>query len=376
MRVAIDAIPLLLRSAGVKTYLFNWIVSLRRVAGDGRVVTFPSLGPLVSYSHERSVLGRLPTLGRLALLHANNYSPVSWLDWLGPKSDVFHASQQLWNPPRRGRLTGTLYDMTCWLVPETHSLANVSAAHRFAQRVLCRADGLIAISESTRRDAVRILGLPPEKIEVIYPGVADAFFRTTPVSAGLAAAKYSLGRPYALFVGTIEPRKNVDRLLDAWATLSPGLRSEFDLVLAGPVGWAEPSTMARLQSPSSTVRYLGYVPEEDLPGLTRGASLFVYPSLYEGFGLPVGQAMAAGAPVVTSNVSSMPEVAGEAGLLADPKSTAEIARAIETLLLSESLRTQLSSHGLRLAQRYRWEHCAAASWRFFERVCGQACASR
>jgi alpha-1,3-rhamnosyl/mannosyltransferase len=369
MRVAIDAIPLLLRSAGVKTYLFNWIVSLRRVAGDGRVVTFPSLGPLVSYSHERSVLGRLPTLGRLALLHARNSLPSPWLDWSGPSADVFHASQQSWNPPRRGRLTATLYDMTCWLVPETHSRANVAGARHFAERVLCRADGLIAISESTRRDALRILNLPPEKVEVIYPGVSDAFFQTTPESAGAAAAKYGLERPYVLFVGTIEPRKNVDRLLDAWAALAPSVRSEFDLVLAGPLGWAEPSTVARLQSPSASVRYLGYVPEEDLPGLTRGASVFVYPSLYEGFGLPIGQAMAAGVPVVTSNVSSMPEAAGEAALLADPSSTQEIAGAIETLLLSESLRTQLSAHGLRLAERYRWEHCAAVSWRFFERVC-------
>jgi glycosyltransferase involved in cell wall biosynthesis len=369
MRVAIDAIPLLLRSAGVKTYLFHWIASLRRLAGDGSVAAFPSVGPLGDCSHERSVLGRLPTLGRLALLHANNYSPVQWLDWIGPKADVFHASQQLWNPPRRCRLTATLYDMTCWLVPGTHSRANVIAAHRFAGRVLRRADGLIAISENTRRDAVRILGLPPEKIEVIYPGVSDAFFHTTSESAAAAATTYGLERPYALFVGTIEPRKNVDRLIDAWAALAPGLRSEFDLVLAGPLGWAKPSTVARLQSPSKSVRYLGYVPEEDLPGLTRGASIFVYPSLYEGFGLPVGQAMAAGVPVVTSNVSSMPEVAGEAALLADPLSTPEVARAIETLLLSESLRTQLSSHGLRLAQRYRWEHCAAASWRFFERLC-------
>jgi glycosyltransferase involved in cell wall biosynthesis len=133
--------------------------------------------------------------------------------------------------------------MTCWLVPETHSRANVAVARHFAERVLCRADGLIAISESTRRDALRILNLRPEKVEVIYPGVSDAFFQTTPESAAAAAAKYGLERPYVLFVGTIEPRKNVDRLLDACGL---ALR-QLLIVLAGLLGWVELSTVARLQ---------------------------------------------------------------------------------------------------------------------------------
>ncbi len=334
------------------------------MAGDVAVSAWPYLDPGEEYSHEKSLLSQPATYARLALLYAANYSGLPLLDWLGPRVDLFHASNQLWNPPRSCRLTATLYDMTCWLVPETHSAANVRASRLFAERVMRRADGLIAISESTRRDAVRILGLPEEKIEVIYPGVAEAFFSAAPGAAG----KLGLTRPYVLFVGTIEPRKNIDTLLDAWNQLRPSLRGEFELVVAGPAGWASPGTLDRLRSAGNGVRYLGYVAEEDLPGLTAGATAFVYPSLYEGFGLPLGQAMAAGVPVITSNISSMPEVAGDAGLLVDPRSPAEIAAAIERLLLSPGLRAELAAQGHARAQRYTWEACARQSIEFFRRL--------
>jgi alpha-1,3-rhamnosyl/mannosyltransferase len=126
--------------------------------------------------------------------------------------------------------------------------------------------------------------------------------------------------------------------------------------------------LARLQSDLPGVRYLGYVPEEDLPGLTAGATVFVYPSLYEGFGLPLGQAMAAGVPVVTSNVSSMPEVAGDAGLLVDPHSPAELAAAMEKLLDSPGRRATLARNGLARARLFTWENCAVQSLEFFRRI--------
>ncbi len=360
MRIAIDSTPLLLRSAGVKTYVYNWFRSLKKAATGDVVLAWPFLLPGDDYSHEESVVSRLGTLARLAWLHAANYSPIPLLDWIGPRVDVFHASQQLRNPPRSARLTATLYDMTCWLVPETHSRRNVWASKLFAERVMRRADGLISISESTRRDAVRILGLDSEKITVIYPGVAEAFFRAAP-----AGGRCGLSRPYILFVGTVEPRKNIDTLLDAYAQLPSPLRAEFDLVLAGPAGWGNLGTLERLRSGQAGVRYLGYVPEEDLPGLTAGATVFVYPSLYEGFGLPLAQAMAAGVPAVTSNVSSMPEVAGDAALLVDPRSPTEIAAAVERLLVSPDLRATLARNGRSRAQRYTWENCARESLEFF-----------
>lgn len=371
MRITIDASPLLVRSAGVKNYLFYWIRSLRALAGQYAVRTFPVELGLGGLDHEKSLAGRLATAAGLARLHAANHLSAYAVDWWRGADDVFHASWLLHRPPRRARLTATLYDMTCWLMPEVHTPANVAAARSFADHMLRRAHGLIAISHHTRDDAVRILGLDGDRIEVIWPGVADAFFDVADGDIVTVRQRYGLSRPYALFVGTIEPRKNVARLLEAWEGLRAELRERFDLVVAGPVGWSEDALLERLQrGAASGVRYLGYVPEGDLPALTAGATVFVYPSLYEGFGLPVAQAMAAGAPVLTSAVSSLPEIGGEAVMLVDPASVAELRTALERMLESECLRRRFAEAGRRRAEAFRWERAARESLRFFERIVG------
>jgi glycosyltransferase involved in cell wall biosynthesis len=214
------------------------------------------------------------------------------------------------------------------------------------------------VSENTRQDAIRLLSIAPDRIQTIYSGIAEEYFTAQPITRA---------RPYALYVGTIEPRKNLRVLLDSWALLKPSLRADFDLVIAGPRGWSSEETLARIQREAT---YLGYVPERDLPGLFAGATAFVYPSLYEGFGFPVAQAMAAGAPVITSNNSCLPEIVGDAALLIDPKSPAEIESALTRLLESEALRADLAARGRKRAELFRWEKCATQSLKFFRGVCG------
>ncbi|MGC9952028.1 MAG: glycosyltransferase family 1 protein [Bryobacteraceae bacterium] len=367
MRIFIDAIPLLVRSAGVKNYLFHWIVHLRRLLGDEQVRLFPFLDRLPDLDHEGSIADPPGTLARQALLFAMNLWPNGAADLMAPPDGIFHATKLLY-PPRHLHLTATLHDMTCWLLPELHQPANVAAEKRFAERVWKRSAGLIAVSESTRRDAVTVLHLNPEIIQVIYPGVAERFFEAAAETGASARLKYGLRRPYALYVGTVEPRKNLDRLLDAWQALHASVREQFDLVVAGPEGWQSAGTMARLRAPTPGLRYLAYVPEPDLPGITAGATVFVYPSLYEGFGFPVAQAMAAGVPVITSNLSSLPEVTGGAAALIDPQSPAELRAALDRLLTSPSTRAQQAAAGRIQAQRFRWDTCAKQSVEFFERL--------
>ena len=371
MQITIDAVPLLVRSAGVKNYLFHWIVHLRRLLGDAQVRLFPFLDRLPELNHEGSIAGAPGTLARQGLLYALNLWPNRAWDWMGPAADIFHATKLL-NPPRRPHLTATLHDMTCWLLPEFHQPDNVAAEKRFAGRIWKRAAGLIAVSENTRRDAVRVLGLNPNNIRVIYPGVPEPYFQATLETGGATRQKYRLARPYALYVGTVEPRKNLDCLLDAWQTLAASVRDEFALVVAGPEGWRSAATMARLRSPTAGVRYLGYVPECDLPDITAGAAVFIYPSLYEGFGFPVAQAMAASVPVITSNLSSLPEVTGGAAALIDPRSLAEMCTALGRLLTSPDSRAQMAEAGRVQAQRFRWDTCARQSLEFFAKIAGRA----
>ena len=361
MRVLIDATSLLLRSAGVKSYTYYWIRSLRQQAGPGEISSFPYLDDAGHFTHERSVLGPLATYPRLALLYAVNAPGNPMLEWIASRAGVFHVSNQLRrNIPTRPKITATVHDLTCWLMPELHTVANVRADRFFAEHTLKRADALIAVSENTRQDAIRLLGIAPEKIETIYSGIPAAYFDAAPLRRA---------RPYALFVGTIEPRKNIEALLDAWSGMR--FRDDFDLVVAGPPGWSSERAMARLKSGEAGVRYLGYVPESEMPALTAGATIFLYPSLYEGFGFPVAQAMAAGVAVLTSDTSCLPEVAGDGALFVDPASTAELRAGIDRLLDSPSLRAELGARGRERARRFRWEECARRSLDFFRRISGE-----
>jgi len=369
MRLAIDAMPLLVRSAGVKNHLYHWIAHLRRSAApDVSIGLFPWLGEPGPLNHETSQAGPLRTWLSLALFHFFNLPGNPTLDWF-ERADVFHCSR-LGNPPRRPRLTATLHDLTCWTMPRFHTSANVAAERRMADSVWKRAAGLIAVSANTRDEAVRLLGLDARRIRVIYNGVDERFFAAGEAEAQAARARSRLEKPYVLWVGTIEPRKNLDRALDAWAALPEELRAAFDLVVAGPAGWAAPRTLARLRAAPPGVRYLGYVAESHLPGLTAGAAALFYPSLYEGFGLPVAQAMACGVPVVTSGVSALPEIAGEGALYADPLSLAGLRAALERLLRSAELRRQLGQAGRQRAARYRWDEAARLSLEFFRNLAG------
>jgi alpha-1,3-rhamnosyl/mannosyltransferase len=369
MRVVIDAVPLLIRSAGVKNYLYHWIGSLRRAAGalcgPDTIATFPALKRLGRLTHNASMAGPWRTGTGLAALALSNYSRLPVLDWLTHGADIFHSSGLVRHPPRRPRLTATIHDMTCWLMPELHAAANLHADRGFAT-ILRRADRLIAVSESTKADAVRTLGLAPEKITVIHPGIAAAFFDPSAEAIDAARARYGLRRPFVLFIGTIEPRKNVGMLLDAYEALPAPVRREFDLVIAGPIGWAPAEIIARVRR----ARYLGYVPEPDVAPLTAAATVFAFPSLYEGFGFPVAQAMAAGTAVITSRVASLPEITGDAALLIDPRSLTELRDSLSRLLLTPTLRAELAVRGRARARAFGWEECAARSLRFFQEAAG------
>lgn len=365
MRISVDASPLLLRSAGVKNYLYHWIHALQRTSNANAVEAYPFIRDLGELTHESSVMNLLHTVPRIAWLLASNRFAATRRLATGDAS-VFHVTNQVHGGVKGKALTATVHDMTCWLTPEFHTPANIIADKRFAERILTRADGLIAVSENTRLDAIRLLNLNPDKIVAIHSGVPDDYFRATDDDAVRVRKRLKLSKPFILHIGTVEPRKNLDALLDAYLLLSPSVRGAVNLVFAGPMGWAASTTSKRILSGLPGVRYLGYVPEADLPGLTRAAAVFAYPSLYEGFGFPVAQAMAAGVPVITSNNSCLPEITGAGAIHVDPHSPSGIRDALDELLLSPDKAAAIAAAGRLKAEEYRWDRCAERSWQFFQ----------
>ena len=230
-----------------------------------------------------------------------------------------------------------------WLVP------------RLARRVR----QVLTVSEYSKDRIADICQVPPEKIHVVYNGVDSRFRPATAEEIAAAREKFALPDNYVLCVGSLEPRKNLPRLLEAWQQVSHQ-QTHSKLVLVGTT--AAIFASAKLEAPPENVIFTGYVPDELLPALYSGAAAFVYPSLYEGFGLTVLEAMACGTPVICSSTTSLPEVAGDAAILIDPNDVAAIGQAIQNLLTDESLRSSLRARGLARAGQFTWDRAAADTW--------------
>jgi glycosyltransferase involved in cell wall biosynthesis len=266
-------------------------------------------------------------------------------------------------PLRHTRTVVTIHDMGYLHFPAAHTPArrlDLRLSTLWSARAATR---LIAISSATRDDLVRFTGVSREKIAVVYHGVSPRF-RPVEDAATLASAqaKYGIRPPYFLYVGTIQPRKNLVRLIEAFAQALQVADPNLQLVIAGKRGWLigeiERQAAQLFGADSSAVRFTGYIADDDLPALLSGALGFVFPSLYEGFGMPVLEAMACGAPVLTSTTSSLPEVAGDAALLVDPEDTAAIAAGLARLASDTALRADLRARGLARVAEFTWDRCA------------------
>ncbi|MFA6228211.1 MAG: glycosyltransferase family 1 protein [Patescibacteria group bacterium] len=254
-----------------------------------------------------------------------------------------------------GRAVVTIHDLAVYLYPELFPDRLINFDRRYlVPRSLRRADKIIAVSNSTKQDIIKLFGIAPEKIEVIYEGVADR---------GINRQKNK--EKYILYLGTIEPRKNLIRLIGAFKKFKqeePAAR-DFKLILAGKDGWKNKEIFKGLRQANAelqeeAIKYLGYVTAARKRELLSHAEVFVFPSLYEGFGLPVAEALACGVPVVTSNAGSLPEIGGEAVLYVNPLQEEEIGLAIKKAVTDENLRRQLAEKGKQKSQEFTWDKCA------------------
>ena len=256
----------------------------------------------------------------------------------------------------------TVHDLESHLHPQTMTWKTRLGHRLLVWPSVRQADRIVSDSASTARDLQSILKVPEAKTEVIHLGVDAAFRPQDPERAAqYIAGKYGVSRHYALAVGTVQPRKNLLTLVEAMKILRNRGEGSLQLVVAGVRGWKNTQldeTMRRLGLAGEDIRFLGFVPEEDLPVLYSGSCSFVFPSLYEGFGLPLVEAMACGVPVVASNTSSIPEVVGDAALLVPPTEPEAFAEAILRVRGDKELRTAMIEKGLRRAACFRWDKAA------------------
>ena len=379
MHIAIDYTAAVCQGAGIGRYTRGLIRTLSRLDTKNLYTLFVAggwgkgdgQGPWPANFRIRTV----PVSDRvLNILWQRIRVPVP-IQVVTGKIDLFHSPDFVLPPVRQTPAVLTVHDLSFLRTPE-HFLRGFRKYLEVAvSRGIVRSSHILADSHSTRRDLIELMGVAPEKITVIYPGV-EARFTEIRDSNFLAsvAKRYKLPARFILGLGTLQPRKNFDGLIDAFEKLigqesgSQDL-SDLQLVICGSPGWMYEGTLEKAKrcGLAGRIHFPGFVRDEDLPALYSLAAVFAFPSWYEGFGLPVLEAQACGTPVVAANNSSLPEVAGDAGLLVDANDSEALAQAIFALLSDEQLRGTLISAGKSQARRFTWKHAAESLLNTYER---------
>ncbi len=364
MKIGIDARSLLRQErAGLEQYLANLIFNLAKIDRENQYFLFfnfirpqyQKFLPQLTSENFHNIICRIPSkiMNRLFKIHF----PVEFC--IG-KLDIFHGPRHRLLPSIFARCVLTIHDLMFLAHPEFLKPEWVKSFEKEIPNGIKRADLIIADSEFTKNEIIEKWNISQEKIKVTYLGVGEEFY---PIEDEIIIAKvkhkYGIKNKYILYVGNIEPKKNLIRLIEAFFQLRNSITG-YNLVITGGKSWFFDHVFQKVNELNlqKEVIFTGYISDEELPALYNGADIFIFPSLYEGFGIPVIEAMACGTPVITSNVASLPEVVGEAGVLVDPFNLEEITTAMYQLLTDTNLHTKLKEKGLQRAKLFSWEKTA------------------
>lgn len=371
MRIGIDATALPLEPVGAGNYIVNLVQSLVKLGGEQKFVVFAQCS--------KQQLFDIPPSANLEWVLVSDSNPAVRLVWeqtvfprLIRKSGVdllhsLHYTRPIHLPCKS---VVTFHDMTFFLFPNLHTRSKrlfFPLAIRLSAR---RADAIIADSENTRLDTIRLLPVSPGKIFAVPLGVNEHYRPIAdPNQLQAVREKYDLPAQFILYVGLVEPRKNLPLLLNAYK-ISTQRGVDQPLVIVGRLGWRYQQVLREIEELGikDKVHFTGYLPPQDLPMVYNLADVFVYPSIYEGFGLPPLEAMACGTPVITSAVSSMPEHVGDAGVLVPPNDLHALADAIQRLISDDSLRSHLAYQGPQQAANYTWDRTARETLRIYQQL--------
>ena len=357
MRIGIDALPLRGAPTGIGNYIYGLMRWFPKIAGQHEYFLYSNRAIHPFPPSEKELQQRIDTffgfcpgalwlLGRAAGLAKNDQVEVFW-----------SATPVLPLRLPAGVLkVVTVHDMVWLRCPETTTRYNLFLQKTFAQRGIAEADFVIVNSLSTQEELVQTLGIPREKVRLIYPSISERYRPEHPKQAAkYIASKYDVPSHYMATVGTVEPRKNLTLLIKALLILKNKGQLACPLLIVGAKGWKNSNLFQEIRTSGLSddeVRFMGYVPDEDMPYFYSGAQVFLFPTLYEGFGLPPVEAMACGTPVIASNAQCMPEVLGDAAILESPTSAERFAAAITGVLSDEALRQAMRTQGIRRARKF------------------------
>jgi len=358
------------RSAGINTYIRNLLIHLPQVEENLRYTAF------LSDRGFTAVPGLV--LRRSSWSTVNPIVRIAWEQLIQPwalwreRVDLAHALAFVGPLVTPCPLVVTIFDLSFLRFPERFRLPNRLYLRWFTRLTARRARRIIAISRHTKRDVVSLLGVPEGRVDVVYCGVSVELRPRPQEEVDAFRRQHGLPERFILYLGTLEPRKNISGLLRAFAQARRRqfIDSQVKLVVAGAKGWHYKNIFALVEREGlqDDVLFPGYVPEEKKVWWYNAACCFVYPSLYEGFGLPPLEAMACGTPVIVSNAASLPEVGGEAAILVDPHDAEELSQALGEVLGDAGRREEMRRRGLEQAQRFSWLETARQTVQVYRRV--------
>lgn len=353
MKIGVDARLLSIPLTGIGRYSHEMVNALLR---HGAELTLFSPAPIIHPLEGRCEIRTWRAKGSVGRVVWGHGILPRWVRESGVDAFWGPAHRLPGSLPKGVRSCVTIHDLVWKHAGETMRPLSRLMDKTFMPQAIRRADCVVAVSDSTRRDILRQWPEMTAPVHTIYPGIA----RTAQPLDATALQRWAISQPYCLFVGTVEPRKNLRRLIDAYARLPEAAR-QVSLVIAGGRGWGDTDLAAAIHQAGlgERVRLTGYVDESELATLYAHAHALAMPSLYEGFGLPLVEAMAYGLPILTGNGSSMPEVAGDAAITVDPLDVDAMARGLETLFLDEDVRARLAAAGRERMRLFDWDAAAA-----------------
>ena len=286
---------------------------------------------------------------------------------LGTKSDIYHFFNFTIPKNIKGKVIITIYDTVFFSAPETMGDMKAISEYKYAAE---RSDLIITISKSAKSDIIKHFNIDEKKIRIVSPGIdlQKYSYNYTDMELESIRKKYNLPQKYILYLGTIEPRKNIERIVKAFKKYKKEVSDDLKLVIVGKKGWKYDNIMKLIESMETDIIITGYIDEDDKIPIYKLAQIFVFPSLYEGFGMPVLEAMASGTPVITSNTSSLPEVAGDAGILVDALNENEIFEAYRKILSDKKLQMEMIQKGLEQAKKFEWKRSVEILEKVYEKM--------